>query len=91
LLESICDSIDGAITFVTLFCGQSMIYALKNNKVIDVNTKDIEGYINTKFLEQSTEIIGETCLVALTAISYTLPRRADLVPFFESVLHVNID
>jgi hypothetical protein len=27
----------------------------------------------------------------LTAISYALPRRADLVPFFESVLNMNID
>ena len=37
------------------------------------------------------EIIGETCLVALTAISYILPRRADLVPIFENILAKNID
>jgi hypothetical protein len=29
--------------------------------------------------------------VALTAISYILPRRADLVPYFEKTLIENID
>jgi len=43
------------------------------------------------FLRSSPEIIGETCIVALTAISYILPRRADLVPVFEEVLAKNID
>jgi hypothetical protein len=38
LLESICDNIDGAITFTTLFCGQSLMYSLKNDKTIDQNT-----------------------------------------------------
>lgn len=35
--------------------------------------------------------MAETSLVALTAISYILPRRADLVPIFERVLATNID
>jgi hypothetical protein len=35
--------------------------------------------------------MGETCLVALTTISYILPRRTDLVPFFEKILAENID
>ena len=34
---------------------------------------------------------AETCLMALTAISYILPRRADLVPIFETVLVTNIN
>jgi hypothetical protein len=37
------------------------------------------------------EIVAETCLVALTTISYILPRRSDLVPVFEEVLATNID
>lgn len=58
---------------------------------MDENTKDIKGYLETRFLQSQAEIIGETCLVALTAISYALPRRADLVPYFETILHMNID
>jgi len=42
-------------------------------------------------LNSPNEIIAETCLVALTAISYILPRRTDLVPVFEEVLAKNID
>jgi hypothetical protein len=42
-------------------------------------------------LGTSQEIIAETCLVALTTISYILPRRSDLVPIFEEVLALNID
>jgi hypothetical protein len=51
-------------------------------------------YSSSNFLsgEGSTkEIIAETCLVALTTISYVLPRRKDLVPVFENVLALNID
>jgi hypothetical protein len=46
---------------------------------------------NSKFLQAEKEIIAETCLVALTAISYILPRRNDLVPVFEESLAFNID
>lgn len=51
-------------------------------------------YSGSNFLSgegSSKEIIAETCLVALTTISYILPRRKDLVPVFENVLAMNID
>lgn len=31
LLEAICDSIDGAVSFITIFCCHSLYYSLKNN------------------------------------------------------------
>ncbi len=37
------------------------------------------------------EIIGETCIVALTSISYILPRRRDLIPLFEKTLGDNLE
>jgi hypothetical protein len=43
------------------------------------------------FLKFSAEIIGETCLMALTSISYIIPKRADLIPYFENILAENID
>ena len=49
------------------------------------------NYKDSLFLNSPSEIIAETCLVALTAISYILPRRNDLVPIFEEVLAKNID
>jgi hypothetical protein len=51
-------------------------------------------YQNSNFLAgqgSTKEIIAETCLVALTTISYIIPRRKDLVPLFENVLALNID
>jgi hypothetical protein len=48
-------------------------------------------YQDSQFLQNTPEIIAETSLVALTAISYILPRRNDLVPLFERVLVANID
>ena len=95
LLEAICDNIDGAVSFITLFCCQSLNLALdpeqaKINEEFYQN--DFLFFKDSIFLTQTPqEIIGETCLVALTAISYILPRRADLVPLFEQVLAKNID
>lgn len=34
LLESLCDNIDGVVSFITIFCSQSLVYALSNNKEI---------------------------------------------------------
>lgn len=42
-------------------------------------------------MKTQPEIVAETCLVALTTISYILPRRPDLVPVFEDVLATNIN
>lgn len=42
-------------------------------------------------MQYPKELIAETCLVTLTAISYILPRRADLVPFFEKTLKTNLE
>ncbi len=46
LLEAICDNIDGAVSFITLFCCQSINLALDDNKApIDENaSKDYAAY-----------------------------------------------
>lgn len=101
LLEAMCDNIDGAVSFVTLFCCQSLHLALnktKGDRVASIQAVSETFYpaeysqLSTGlFLQSAPEIIAETCLVALTAISYVLPRREDLVPVFEEVLADNID
>lgn len=86
LLESICDTIDGAVSFITLFCCQSLSLALDpSQEKIDeaFYSVDYLFFKDSLFLKSPQEIISETCLVALTAISYILPRRHDLVPLFE--------
>jgi hypothetical protein len=93
LIETICDNIDGAVSFVTLFCCQSIYLALDDNKTM-INADFSQEYTlfqDSNFLHNTPEIIAETSLLALTAISYILPRRADLVPVFENALANNID
>jgi hypothetical protein len=64
---------------------------LSSNKEVTSATQYLNEFKECKFLQSSPEVIGETCLVALTAISYILPRRNDLVPYFEKILAENID
>lgn len=106
LLEAMCDNVDGAVSFVTLFSCQSISLAMGSGSNSDGTVDSIEAlheyfyqndyllYKDSQFLSgvgTSQEVIAETCLVALTTISYILPRRTDLVPIFEVVLAVNID
>jgi hypothetical protein len=106
LLEAMCDNVDGAVSFVTLFSCQSISLAMGSGSNSDGTVDSIEAlheyfyqndyllYKDSQFLSgvgTSPEVIAETCLVALTTISYILPRRTDLVPIFEVVLAVNID
>ena len=41
-------------------------------------------------INQEQAIPAETCLVALTVVSYILPKREDLVPLFQDCLAANI-
>ena len=106
LLEAMCDNVDGAVSFVTLFSCQSISLAMGSGSNADGTVDSIEAlheyfyhrdyllYKDSQYLSgtgTSPEVIAETCLVALTTISYILSRRTDLVPIFEAVLAVNID
>lgn len=91
LIEALCDSVDGSVSFITLFCCQAINVALNNGQVQSHPSVDFAVFQQSQFMQSPPEIIAETCLVALTAISYILPRRADLVPIFDSALATNID
>lgn len=50
------------------------------------------GMEQDSFLTNSSEVIvAETCILALTVISYILPKRADLVPYFEATFSANAE
>lgn len=42
-------------------------------------------------LNTRPEIIAETCIVGLTVISYILPKKKYLVPYFQEALAQNVD
>jgi len=100
LVETLCDNVDGAVSFLTLFCCQAVALAFNpaTGSIASIAAvqesfypAEYQMYTGSAFLNAEPEIVAETCLVALTAISYILPRRADLVPVFEDSLAMNID
>lgn len=91
LLEAICDNIDGAVSFATQFSCQAINLAFNYKDPLVNAQTELQIYKDAKFLQQPPEIIAETCMVALTAISYILPRRNDLIPMFEKTLGNNLD
>jgi hypothetical protein len=90
IIEALCDNIDGAVSFITFFACQSINMSLRK-KSIEGIPYDFSSFNNSAFLQSSPEIIAETCLVALTTISYILPRRQDLVPIFDRTLAENVE
>eukprot|EP01022_Parablepharisma_sp_SALTPOND_P004337 TRINITY_DN120113_c2_g1_i1.p1 TRINITY_DN120113_c2_g1~~TRINITY_DN120113_c2_g1_i1.p1 ORF type:complete len:870 (+),score=95.57 TRINITY_DN120113_c2_g1_i1:4814-7423(+) len=92
LLEGLCDHIDGALTFTAFFCCEALQYASKGWSLEELKTNSVLGpFANTsRFLMKSTqEEIVETCLVAMTDISYLTPSRKDVFKLFEKVLTEN--
>ena len=91
MLEAICDNVGGAITFITNFCCSSINLALQgeNGRVYD---KDIiESSKGCVFLSRTDRIfIADTCLLALTCMSYVIPQREDLVTMFEDTISGNV-
>lgn len=88
VLESMCDNIDGATSSITIFCCAAINTALQGAPVQPEQLLDMH---DDAFMHSHPEIIAETCITAMTVISYILPRRKDLIPIFEETLSTNID
>lgn len=92
VLESLCDHVDGTLTFVAYFCCEALQCAAKGKTIEDYKENVIlKQFASTSlFLIKSTqEEIIETCLMAMTDISYLTPSRKDVFLLFENVLTEN--
>ncbi len=83
LLESISDHIDGAVSYTCIFCCNAVSFALKHQKENIANFVTLTEFQDSLFLQLPPELIAETSLIALTTISYIVPKRPDLVLLFE--------
>mmetsp|Transcript_40412 Transcript_40412/g.29106 ORF Transcript_40412/g.29106 Transcript_40412/m.29106 type:complete len:112 (+) Transcript_40412:1464-1799(+) len=83
-----CDNIDGSTSSITIFCCAALNTALQGAPVQPEQLLDMQ---DDTFMHSHPEIIAETCITAMTVISYILPRRKDLIPIFEQTLAANID
>ena len=82
LLEALCDHIDGALTFTALFCCEAIRYVCRGGSVAELQNNAVLGPISAHsmfLLKSRPESILETCLMAMTGISYLTPKRADIL------------
>ncbi len=82
LLESLCDHIDGCLTFVTGFCCDAIRHACKGAKPeLLANFPFLApfGSSSAFLMKSSVEALIETSIVAMTDISYLTPRRHDVL------------
>ncbi len=79
LLETISDHIDGVITYICFFCCQAISFALHHNKQNIEQFNTLVEFGQSAYLALPGELIAESALVALTTISYIVPKRPDLV------------
>jgi len=82
LLETLCDSVDGCVTFFVNLCCLIIEYSIFSNKLEEIPTKYplLQKIMNTKFFKQTTPLMKvEACLSAITIPSYYIPKRLDLM------------
>ncbi len=95
LLENMCDNVDGAATCVTTFVCNALNVALQTAAGLTpafLAPEGLWGMENDPFLQRCPPVVvAETCILALTVISYILPKKNHLVPLFQEALAKNID
>lgn len=88
LIESMCDNVDGAVTFISNLACSAITLALQGPGQLQDHT--IMEYKNEAFFQSDPVLIVDTCLLVFTVMSYILPQRKDLVGNFEHMISSNV-
>jgi len=89
LIETLCENIDGCISFIMLFASESIKYACTGGDPLTlVNYTMLSGFnITNNFLISSTpEEIIETALMIISDINYFVIRRKNIFKMLENLL-----
>eukprot|EP00826_Nyctotherus_ovalis_P038153 TRINITY_DN355_c0_g4_i1.p1 TRINITY_DN355_c0_g4~~TRINITY_DN355_c0_g4_i1.p1 ORF type:complete len:979 (+),score=242.38 TRINITY_DN355_c0_g4_i1:128-3064(+) len=87
LLESICDHIDGAVTYVMRFCCEAARCAIATQPAEELKQSPLLGQFQNNFLTKSTpEEIVETCLIVMADLSYAITTRNDVFLLLENLM-----
>jgi len=89
LIESLCDNIDGAVTFITNFTCSALILAVQGAGA-EVPDPSIAQWQQETFFQSDPVLIADTSMIVLTLMSYILPQRKDLIGTFETVISSNV-
>jgi hypothetical protein len=93
LLEALCDRIDGTVPFVTIFAATviSVVLGTPSESIRKEQLDLFKEYENSAFLKGDKLVIAESCLVALTALSYVIPKRPEMTTIFEETMSAHIN
>mmetsp|Transcript_1109 Transcript_1109/g.2705 ORF Transcript_1109/g.2705 Transcript_1109/m.2705 type:complete len:989 (+) Transcript_1109:2683-5649(+) len=84
LLQSLCQHIDGALTFTVKFVAQSFRRALMNDSF--ENYSLLQEYSRARFLSNSPSATAEACLTILNSIVELIDGRQDLQQLMDMML-----
>lgn len=89
-LEAFSDKVDGSISFISMFSLQWIDYYINNyedNESMKPNFIVLIEFFKSRFLSKNRpEIIVETSIMALTIISYLLPKRLDVIKSLDFII-----
>jgi hypothetical protein len=78
LMESICEHIDGSIALLVNFCCEAMRCATSEQPAEELKKNPMLGQLKNHFLTKCIpEEILETCLIAISGMSYAIITRND--------------
>ena len=89
LIESMCDNVDGAVTFITNLSISAINLAMRGTASDDID-QSIYEWQNEPFFQSEKVLITDTCLIVFTVMSYILPQRKDLVGRFQKMITDNV-
>lgn len=96
ILESMCDSIEGSTSFLAVFACKSLDWALQGKPNLENAQGEyvmlLQSMKDSVFLANySPEEIADCSMMALTMVSYIIPKRPDLVRIFDETMYNNYD
>ena len=89
LIESMCDNVDGAVTFISNLACNAINLSLQGAGA-HLSDQSIVEFANEAFFQSDPVLIVDTCLLVFTVMSYILPQRKDLVGSFERMITQNV-
>lgn len=81
-MERLCDHIDGTLTFISVIAFNLLEYTFESNNPDHIKEKFplLSEYKDSLIITKTTpESRVETCLLVLSVLSYSLPKRGDLL------------
>jgi hypothetical protein len=96
ILEALCDHIEGSTSFLAVFACKALDWALQGKPNLDTAEGEyiavLQQVKDSVFLRNySPEEIADCCMMALTMVSYIIPKRPDLVRIFDETMYRNFD